>query len=251
MFRGRLVIAALSAACATSAMAVVPPAGVDRTRIQSQVAQQPDPVADPRATVVQPTPEPPPQPPPPQGDLAAPATEPTNAVVVGEPGPQTGRPPVAATIPANTVVADRDDPAPPPDVDEDASDVPADNDAENASSAAGEGDTNLTVDDTTGAGDPIPWWPILVALGVVLIGGGVWALRRPVPLDDPVYDAPEIDPPAEVADEPAPPQPMVPFSVRPSLDRAYGAGPPPDLDWDGPRTRIRTSLEPGATSWAE
>ena len=97
-------------------MAVVPPAGVDRTRIQSQVAQQPDPVADPRGTVVQPTPEPPPQPPPPQGDPATAVPEPTNSVVVGEPGPQTGRPPVAATIPANTVVADRDDSPPPRDV---------------------------------------------------------------------------------------------------------------------------------------
>ena len=114
------------------------------------------------------------------------------------------------------------------------------------------GDTNISANETTtGNGDPIPWWPILVVLGVVLIGGGIWALRRPVPIDDPVYDEPEIHPPAEVADKPAPPQPTVPFSVRPSLDRAYGAGPPPDLDWAGPRTRIRTSLEPGATSWAE
>ena len=237
-------------------MAVVPPAGVDRTRIQSQVAQQPDPVADPRATVVQPTPEPPPQPPPPQGDPAAPATEPTNAVVVGEPGPQTGRPPVAATIPANTVLPNRDDPAPSTDVDQDGSDVPADNEdanAENtAANTADNGDTNISPNEsTTGNGDPIPWWPILVVLGVVLIGGGIWALKRPVPIADPVYDEPAIDPPAEVADEPVPSQPTVPFSVRPSLDRAYGAGPPPDLDWAGPRTRIRTSLEPGATSWAE
>ena len=236
-------------------MAVVPPAGVDRTRIQSQVAQQTDPAVDLRTTVVQPAPEPPPQPPPPQGDPAAPATEPTNSVVVGEPGPQTGRPPVAATIPANTVLPNRNDPGPPPDVDQDESDVPAANHdgavAENAANAAGDGDTNVAVDDTTDTGEPIPWWPILVVLGVVLIGGGIWALKRPVPIDDLVYDEPAIDPPAEVADEPAPPQPTVPFSVRPSLDRAYGAGPPPDLDWAGPRTRIRTSLEPGATSWAE
>ena len=254
MFRGRFVIAALSAACATSAMAVVPPAGVDRTRIQSQVAQQPDPVADPRATVVQPAPEPPPQPPPPQGDPTTPAPEPTNSVIVGEPGPQTGRPPVAATIPANTVLPKRDNPVPPPDVDEEGSDAPADNEdanAENAANAAGDGDTNVVTNTTTGNGDPIPWWPILVVLGVVLIGGGLWALKRPVPIDYSVYDEPAINPPAEIADEPAPPQPTVPFSVRPSLDRAYGAGPPPNLDWAGPRTRIRTSLEPGATSWAE
>ena len=235
-------------------MAVVPPAGVDRTRIQSQVAQQPDPVADPRATVVQPTPEPPPQPPPPQGEPATPAPEPTNSVIVGEPGPQTGTPPVAATIPANTVLPNRGDPAPPPSVGQDDTEVPADDEeaiAENAANA-GIGDTNISANETTtGNGDPIPWWPILVVLGVVLIGGGIWALRRPVPIDDPVYDEPEIHPPAEVADKPAPPQPTVPFSVRPSLDRAYGAGPPPDLDWAGPRTRIRTSLEPGATSWAE
>lgn len=235
-------------------MAVVPPAGVDRTRIQSQVAQQPDPVADPRATVVQPTPEPPPQPPPPQGDPATPAPEATNSVVVGEPGPQTGRPPVAATIPANTVVADRDDPAPPRNADQDESDVPANNadaNAENGANAVGDGDANVAVDNTTGNGESIPFWPILVVLGVVLIGGGIWALKRPVPISDPVYDEPAIDPPAEVADDPAPPPPTVPFSVRPWLDRAYGAGPPPNLDWAGPRTRIRTSLEPGATSWAE
>ena len=164
---------------------------------------------------------------------------------------------MAATIPANTVVADRDDPAPPRNVDQDESDVPAENEdanAENtAANTADNGDTNISANEsTTGNGDPIPWWPILVVLGVVLIGGGIWALKRPVPIDDPVYDEPAIDPPPlEVAEEPAPPQPMVPFSVRPSLDRAYGAGPPPDFDWDGPRTRIRTSLEPGATSWAE
>lgn len=235
-------------------MAVVPPAGVDRTRIQSQVAQQPDPVADPRATVVQPTPEPPPQPPPPQGDPAAPAPEPTNAIVVGEPGPQTGRPPVAATTPANTVLPNQD-PAPSTDVDQDESDASTDDEqaiAENEANAANIDDTNISANETeTGNGDPIPWWPILVVLGVVLIGGGIWALKRPVPIADPVYDEPAIDPPAEVADDPAPPPPTVPFSVRPTLDRAYGAGPPPNLDWAGPRTRIRTSLEPGATSWAE
>ena len=236
-------------------MAVVPPTGVDRTRIQSQVAQPPpDPVVDPRAVVVQPTPEPPPQPPPPQGEPGTPATEPTNSVIVGEPGPQTGRPPVAATIPANTVVGDRDDRDPPPDVDQDESDVPANNEeanAENAVNAAGDGDTNVAVDNTTGNDDPIPFWPILVVLGVVLIGGGLWALRRPAPVVDPVYDEPAIDPPVDVADAPVPPQPFVPFSIRPSLDRAYGAGPPPALDWDGPRTQIRTRLEPGATTWPE
>lgn len=232
-------------------MAVVPPAGVDRARIQSQVAQPPpDPAVDPRAIVAQP----PPQPPPPEGEPGTPAPEPANSVIVGEPGPQTGRPPVAATTPANTVLPNRDDPAPTPDVDQEGSDVPANDEeviAENAAKAVGNGDTNFAVNDTTDTGDPIPWWPILVVLGVVLIGGGIWALRRPAPVVEPVYDEPATDPPAEVADEPVPPQPMVPFSVRPSLDRAYGAGPPPDLDWAGPRTRIRTSLEPGATSWAE
>lgn len=251
-------------------MAVVPPTGVDRTRIQSQVAQPPpDPVVDPRTVVAQPPPEPPPQPPPPQGEPGTPATEPTNAVIVGEPGPQTGRPPVATTIPANTVVANRDDPAPPRDGDQDGPDVRTDDEeaiAENAANAVGNGGT--TVDDTTPVNDDsIPWWPILVVLGVVLIGGGIWTLRRqepvidrvyedppispPTPVVDPVYEDPPISSPPDVPDEPVPPQPFVPFSVRPSLDRAYGAGPPPALDWDGPRTQIRTRLEPGATTWPE
>ena len=205
---------------------------------------------------MQPPPEPPPQPPPPQGEPGTPATEPTNSVIVGEPGPQTGRPPVAATIPANTVIANRDNPAPAPDADQDESDVRTDGEeaiAENAANAVGDGGTNITVEDTTPVNDDsIPWWPILVVLGVVLIGGGIWALRRPVV--DPVVDEPPISPPADVPDvpdEPVPPQPFVPFTIRPALDRAYGAGPPPALDWDGPRTRIRTRLDPGATSWPE
>ena len=200
--------------------------------------------------MVQPPPEPPPQPPLPAGDPASPAPEPTNSVIVGEPGAQTGRPPVAATIPANTVVADRDDRNPPQDVDQDEMDVAANNVeavAENAATAEDEGDANVAGD----TGDSIPFWPILVVLGVVLIGGGIWALRRPPPVVDPVYDEPAASPPVYVADEPVPPQPLVPFSVRPTLDRAYGAGPPPNLDWAGPRTRIRSSLEPGAISWAE
>ncbi len=240
-------------------MAVVPPTGVDRTRIQSQVAQPPpDPAVDPRAVVAQPSPEPPPQPPPPQGEPGTPATEPTNSVAVGEPGPQTGRPPVAATVPANTVVANRDDSAPPRDVDQDGSDVPTEANAENAANAAANGDTNITVEDTTPVkDDSIPWWPILVVLGVVLIGGGIWALRRPDSVIEPPHEEPPISPPAyvpdvpDVPDEPVAPQPFVPFTIRPSLDRAYGAGPPPALDWDGPRTRIRTRLDPGATSWPE
>ena len=130
--------------------------------------------------------------------------------------------------------------------------------AENAANAAANGDTNITVDDTTPVkDDSIPWWPILVVSGVVLIGGGIWALRRPDSVIDPLRrgaanqstgvrsDVPDVP------DEPVAPQPFVPFTIRPSLDRAYGAGPPPALDWDGPRTRIRTRLDPGATSWPE
>jgi hypothetical protein len=152
------------------------------------------------------------------------------------------------------VLPNRGDTASPPNVGQDETEVPADDEeaiAENAANAASDGDANIAVDNTTDTGDSIPFWPILVVLGVVLIGGGIWALRRPPAVDDPVYDEPAAPPPVEVANQPAQPQPFVPFSVRPSLDRAYGAGPPPALDWDGPRTRIRTSLEPGATSWVE